>query len=201
MSYTTDINALPTDPSGGGSIEGNVSLVTNEIPQNINMNTNSNANASLDQSTINQIISGLQQASTNGVTNLPSRDIPRSTTPITQDAYVQPNYIPPPPNKYIEDFESDNESKDDMIREYNKNNQRRDSLDNLYNEIQIPLLLAILYFIFQLPIFKITLFKYLPFLFNTDGNINLNGLLFTCFLYGLVYYTISKTIYNVNLVL
>ena len=204
MSYTTDINSLPTDPSGGGSIEGNISLVANEIQQNnnFNANTNANTNPSLDQTTINQLISGLQQASTNGLTNLPSRDIPRSTIPITQDASVQPNYIPASEtNRYIEESDMDNESNDDMVRDYNRKNQNRDTLDNLYNEIQIPLLLAILYFIFQLPIFKITLFKYLPFLFNSDGNINLNGLLFTSILYGFVYYVIVKSIYNVNLIL
>ena len=192
MSSTTDINSLPTDPSGGGSIDGNISLKTNEMQSNANSNM-------LDQSTINQIITGLQQASTNGITNLPSRDIPRSTVPITHDASVQPNYIPPSlSNRYIEEIESDNESREDMIKDYNKIRERRDNLDSLYNEIQIPLLLSILYFIFQLPIFKTTLFKYFPFLFNSDGNINLNGLLFMSFFYGFAYYVIFKSIYNIN---
>jgi hypothetical protein len=192
MSSTTDISSLPTDPSGGGSIDGNISLKTNEIQSTTNSNI-------LDQTTINQIITGLQQASTNGATNLPSRDIPRSTGPITQDVTIQPNYIPQAPsNRYIEEIESDTESREDMIREYNKTTQRRDNLDNLYNEIQVPLLLSILYFIFQLPIFRTTLFKYLPFLFNSDGNINLNGLLFMSGLYGFAYYVIFKSIYNIN---
>jgi len=205
MSYTTSINDLPTNPTGGGSIsgniehskagvEGNISLVANEL-SNDNTNINTNINTNLDQTTINQIINGLQQASATGVTNLPSRDIPRSTAPITQDPYVQPNYIPSTEMpRYIEE----DDDKEEMVRAYNKKSQRQDSLDNLYNEIQIPLLLSILYFIFQLPIFKITLFKYLPFLFNTDGNINLNGLLFTSLFYGLIYYTLSKIMYNVN---
>ena len=192
MSSTTDINSLPTDPSGGGSIDGNISLTTNEMQSNANSNM-------LDQTTINQIITGLQQASTNGITNLPSRDIPRSTAPITQDPAIQPNYIPTAPsNRYIEETESDYENKENMIKEYNKISETRDNLDSLYNEIQVPLLLSILYFIFQLPIFKTTLFKYFPFLFNSDGNINLNGLLFMSFLYGFAYYVIFKSIYNIN---
>lgn len=190
MSYTTSINELPTDPSGGGSIEGNIGLIANETTR-----TENNTNTSLEQSTINQIISGLQQASATGATSLPSRDIPNTTSQITQDPYIQPNYIPPETNnKYINEVETS----DDMIRIYNKNNGTEDSLDNLYNQIQTPLLLAILYFIFQLPIFKNTLFKYLPILFNSDGNINLTGLIFTSIMFGSTYFILSKTMLTLS---
>ena len=196
MSYTTSINELPTDPTGGGSIEGNIGLIANEtIRKENNPNPNVNANISLEQSTINQIISGLQQASVTGATSLPSRDIPNTTSQITQDPYIQPNYIPPETNnKYINELETP----DDMIRRYNKNNVSEDSLDNLYNQIQIPLLLAILYFIFQLPIFKNTLFKYLPILFNSDGNINFTGLIFTSIMFGSTYFILSKTMLTLS---
>lgn len=198
MSNTTSILDLPTDPSGGGSIEGNVSLVANELSkENMISNDNSNAQTSinLDQTTINQIINGLQQASSSGITNLPSRDIPRNTTQITQDPQIQPNYIPPPLQKnYIED----DDTNENMIYNYNKNIKSQDSLDSLYNEIQIPLLLIVLYFIFQLPIFKNTLFKYLPTLCNKDGNYNISGFLFTSFLYGTSYYFLSKIIVHAS---
>ena len=58
----------------------------------------------LDENTISQIVSGLQRASVNGATLLPSRDIPNTTTNISNDAQVQPNYVPPAPpqqNDYI----------------------------------------------------------------------------------------------------
>lgn len=195
---TTSINDLPTDPAGGGSIGGNINLITNEKPpsqvnpneySNTN-NTTSNSNISLDQNTINQIVNGLQYASSSGATVLPSRDIPRNTLHMTQDANIQPNYISPDNNKYIEE----NISNDEIEEEYNQIYKNSNSLDKLYDELQIPLLLIVLYFIFQLPIFKITLFKYLPFLCNTDGNMNLNGLLFTSILYGIIYYILSQTI-------
>lgn len=181
---TTDINNLPTDPTGGGTIEGNIGLVATEPNREAN-------NLSLEQTTINQIINGLQQASATGATELPSRDIPHTTSQIMQDPYIQPNYIPTTSNStnYIDD----DEPMENIINNYNKQNEKEDSLDKLYNQIQIPLLLAILYFIFQLPIFKNTLFKYLPILFNTDGNINLTGLITTSLLYGFIYFTITKT--------
>ena len=102
---STSINDLPTDPTGGGG--SNISLAINETnnlvqPTSQNMPPNNSSQLSLDQSTISQIVNGLQQASIAGVTNLPSRDIPLHTEQLTQDVQIQTNYVPPPSNdKYI----------------------------------------------------------------------------------------------------
>jgi len=188
---TTSINDLPTDPSGGGSVGGNVSLVINETSGTNNMVQSAQPgpsnSLSLDQITISQIVNGLQQASLAGATSLPSRDIPLHTEQLTKDAQIQPNYIPPPSKDYI------NETDDD-INNYYKTEKMDNSLDSLYDELQAPLLLAVLYFLFQLPIFKKSVFKYLPFLCHTDGNYNFNGLLFSCALFGFIYYSLSKTV-------
>ena len=188
---TTSINDLPTDPSAGGSVGGNVSLVINE-QQNISAPTqSSNSQLSLDQSTISQIVNGLQQASLAGATQLPSRDIPIQTEQLTNDVQTQPNYIPQASQKdYI------NESNYNDINNYYIAEKNQNSLDSLYDELQAPLLLAVLYFLFQLPFFKKNIFKYLPFFCNSDGNYNFNGLIFTCALFGFIYYSLSKTVKN-----
>ena len=174
---TTSINDLPTDPSIGS----NVNLIINETSPSSNP-------LSLDQSTISQIVNGLQQASLAGATTLPSRDIPLTTEHLTKDVEVQPNYVPPPHVKdYINDI-------DDDINNYYKSEKVENSLDNIYDEIQAPLLLSILYFLFQLPFFKRAILKYLPFLCHLDGNYNFNGLLFVCALFGFIYYSLSKTV-------
>jgi len=193
---TTSINDLPTDPTNGGSINGNVNgninLVVNEMQQASNqLGSNMNSGpVSLDQSTISQIVNGLQQASLAGATSLPSRDIPLNTESLTKDAYVQPNYVPPPTNR---DYIVEN---DEDINKYYKEEKMNNSLDKIYDELQAPLLLAILYFLFQLPFFKKLIFKYLPFFCHSDGNYNINGLLFTCGLFGFIYYSLSKTVQN-----
>jgi hypothetical protein len=188
---TTSINDLPTDPAGGGSIGGNVINETNGQQMGQQMGQQSatnNSQLSLDQITISQIVNGLQQASLAGATSLPSRDIPLHTEQLTNDAQIQPNYVPPPQMRdYI------NESDDD-ISNYYKNEKTQDSLDSIYDELQAPLLLAVLYFLFQLPFFKKYIYKYLPFFCHTDGNYNFNGLVFTCGLFGFIYYSLSKTV-------
>lgn len=196
---TTSINDLPTDPLVGGSIGGNISLVINEPVQNTLVPPQGqpqgypNSQLTLEQSTISQIVNGLQQASLAGATQLPSRDIPLQTEQLTNDAQINPNYIPQPTQSdrdYINDMNVDN------INDYYRDEKQQNSLDSLYDELQAPLLLAILYFLFQLPFFKKAVFKYLPFLCSSDGNYNFNGLIFTCALFGFIYYSLSKTVKN-----
>ena len=66
---STSILDLPIDPVGGGGISNNVSLNANEkvAIQTQQSNQQNNLGVSLDQTTINQIVSGLQQASINVV--------------------------------------------------------------------------------------------------------------------------------------
>ena len=105
---STSINDLPTDPAGGGSIGGNVSFSANEKISNTQPTNTNQPSMSLDQSTIAQIVNGLQQASSSGLTQLQSRDIPRTTETLTQDEQIQPNYIPQTSNH---DYIKENEEK------------------------------------------------------------------------------------------
>jgi hypothetical protein len=196
---TTSINDLPTDPMGSNA--NNISIIASEkgsANMNTNASTNANANTnslSLDQSTISQIVNGLQQASVAGATMLPSRDIPQSTQALTQDAFVKPNYVPPPSNT---DYINDNLEPSEYINSYQQEAQIKNSLDSVYDEIQTPLLISILYFLFQLPIMKKTLFKYIPYLCHSDGNYNLNGLVFSSAAFGFLFYSLSKTMRQFN---
>jgi len=196
MSDSTSILDLPTDPIGSGNGSNNISLIASEnikVPPQMQPLTNqipSSNGLSLDQTTISQIVNGLQQASITGITQLSSRDIPMNTTNISTDPQIQPNYVPPPINNidYIKNYEQTY----DIIDHYDKNMARQHSIDEMYNEIQTPVLLIVLYFLFQLPFVKKHLYRYFPVLFSIDGNLNINGLLFTSTLFGLLFYILNK---------
>jgi hypothetical protein len=194
MSDSTNIFDLPTDPVGGGNIGGGISLSATENVSH--PKSGPTPNFSLDQTTINQIVNGLQQASATGATQLPSRDIPMTSTNIMNDPQIQPNYVPTHERNidYIKNYEDSS----DMIDNYNKNNQYNNSIDDMYNEIQTPLLMAVLYFLFQLPFFKKFLFGYFPILFSKDGNLNLYGFSFNSVLFGMLFYLINKFTQNFN---
>ena len=197
MSDSTSILDLPTDPVGGGNITLNASenVVQKQMQQpnqgpSQGPNQGQTPNFSLDQTTISQIVSGLQQAAVSGATQLPSRDIPMNTSGHSNDAQVQPNYVPMHEREadYIKDYEQTS----DTIDSYNRNVNRGNSLDEMYNEIQTPLLLAVLYFLFQLPFFRRFLFSYFPVLFSNDGNFNINGFVFSSVLFGLLFYLLNR---------
>lgn len=193
---TTSISDLPTDPAGGGSHNVSMSVSEKMSGQNPGGGVPSMPGSlTLDQTTINQIVSGLQQASSSGATQLPSRDIPKNTDVITQDPYIQPNYIPPP---QIRDYINEDETGERIIENYNRDMKNTNNLDDMYNEIQTPLLLAVLFFLFQLPFFKKLLLSYVPALFLKDGNYNINGYIFMSILFGLIYYVINKMINQFN---
>jgi len=176
---STNIFDLPTNPASGN---GNINLSATPQQQD--------SQISLDQSTINQIVNGLQQASASGATQLQSRDISQNTEGLTNDAQIQANYIPPTiPNQsdYIEDSYT-----------HQQYIQPSDKLDELYNEIQMPLFLSILYFLFQLPIVKKQLCAYLPILFSKDGNMNIHGFIVTSLLFGISFYSVNKSIKALN---
>jgi hypothetical protein len=170
----TSLNDLPSNPINGGNIQMQLQDV----------GIQSNHPISLDQASISQIVNGLQKASLSGATRLPSRDIPMTTNHLVSDDEAMTNYIPKSQDKYIDD--------DDYDMPTTQNN----NLNKIYNELQFPLLLGILYFIFQMPIFKNTLFQYFTFLFSTDGNYNINGLSFLSIMFSLTYYVLANIIFR-----
>ena len=220
MSDTTNLADLPSDPAVGGGSQ-NVVLQTTDKPTtydpnvgissaNASANANANANASVGGSTnpnsnngsseiqeqkmMNELISGIQQASANGGTGLPSRDIPTNTVHFADDQ-VKPNYVP---QQEQSDYIHNTDTEQDILARRVKNQNSRDSLEILYDEFQIPIIIGLLYFIFQLPIVKSKVLAILPSLFNKDGNPNLTGYIINSVFFGLAYYVISKTLVHLQ---
>lgn len=127
--------------------------------------------------------------------HLPSRDIPQDPTGYSNDEEVQPNYVPKP-KKHV-DFVSEEEIMTERnLREYEARLKKENKMDMMLTEIQIPLFIAILYFIFQLPVINSLLLKYFSFLaiYDIDGNFNLIGLILKSILFGNVYYMFNQAI-------
>jgi hypothetical protein len=215
----TDLNSLPVNPSAGNasSLPANI-VITKEdkIPEGAmerlmqerekDLKNSMQGPASqqaqgpqipsqqmpnaMEQSTLNNFISGIQQASASGLTSLPSRDIPQMTSAIALDNQVKPNYIPQQQGGYIEN----KINPDYIINEQRRQQNKMDTLDVMYDELQIPILLAILFFLFQLPVFRSYLLRFAPSLFNKDGNPNLSGYVINSMLFALLYYVIKNSL-------
>ena len=139
---------------------------------------------------INSFVTGLQQAAANEALQLPSRDIPQSQNHITQDNQMQPNYIPEAKQDYIDD--TYNHEK--VINKQINKQESINNMDALYDDIHVPIILAVIYFVFQLPVIKTNTLKYIPSLFNKDGNYNVLGYFINSLAFASTYYCVIKSL-------
>ena len=200
MNDTTSIDDLPgiagPGNGGGGGIVQNA--LKPEIPhqtyspivsasqqqqqqQQQHVQSNSDMN-------VNEFVTGLQRATASGMTTLPIRDVPRNTESVISDEQTMPNYVPKAPHDYIREHHENTQS---FLQHHERSTNRGESIDVVYETLQVPILLAILYFTFQLPVMRKYLLMYLPSIFNKDGNHNLSGLLFISILFSFTYYGIN----------
>lgn len=135
--------------------------------------------------------STLKDVATGGATNLPSRDIPQHTLPRQSDQEVKPNYIP---NTEENDYIGNILDREKILQENTRKQNQSDNMDYLYENLQMPVLVSIVYFIFQLPAVRKNVLSFLPSLFNNDGNPNLSGYVFNSAMFGIAYIFLTKGI-------
>lgn len=185
MADSTSISDLPgaIDPAQSNKVVLEKTELNNQPSGNPPLATE------LSSDSINKIISGIQQASATGMTSLPSSHIPMQTQQITQDPQIQPNYVPPPTKT---DYIDQHDTMHSLIAQ-NKNTQKeQDRLDLLYNELQMPIIVMALFFVFQMPFFQKKFKKIFPSLFLVDGNHNISGYLMKTVLFGGLFYCVNK---------
>ena len=175
-------------PNGGYSMQ-NPMIQTQNNP---NMGNNVQNQVQQQQPNYNELISQIQKAAANGTTALPSRDIPIDPIKVANDSQTQPNYIPPPQvqENYIKNYETPQQ----VIEENNKKTSAANLYDTLFYEMQLPIIIALLYFLFQLPAVKKHSKNMFPFLFKDDGNPNLNGFIFNSVMFASMVYVLLKVL-------
>lgn len=181
MSTSSYNNLIPSSGSNSG----------NPIMQNNNL-TMENSQQSQAPPNYNELISQIQKAAVYGSTALPSRDIPMEPVKIMNDVQSQPNYIPPP--QFQEDYIKNNISPQNII-ETNMREYKQDTMfEKIYAEIQLPLIIGLLFFLFQLPVVKQYNKTLLPFLFKTDGNPNLYGYIANSIMFASMVHILLKLV-------
>ena len=118
-----------------------------------------------------------------------NRGFTQDTEMYQNDEQMRPNYIPSAKltTDYLREYE------DRMVKmtdEHQKEKHRKDLVGSLYDEFQTPILIGVLFFLFQIPYINTLMFKYLSFMkiYNEDGNLNLYGLMFKSVLFGFTYF-------------
>jgi len=80
------------------------------------------------------------------------------------------------------------------MRKHERGRHRERFAKSIWEDLQVPVLIAILYFIFQMPVVTTLLYKYFSFLsiYSADGNMNFSGLLLKSALFGSLFFGIQK---------
>lgn len=181
MTTSSYNNLIP--PSGSNT--------SNPIMQNSPL-TMENSQQSQPPPNYNELITQIQKAAVYGSTALPSRDIPMEPVKIMNDVQSQPNYIPPP--QIQEDYIKNSISPQNII-ETNMREYKQDTMiEKIYAEFQLPLIIGLLFFLFQLPVVKQYNKSLLPFLFKTDGNPNLYGYIANSIMFASMVHILLKLV-------
>lgn len=204
---TTELSNLPSDPSVPQTSSA-PQLPT--VPENIKMETTAyrndlDSNPTIppvaDPKQMTQMVSSLQNAAKQGLTNL-AEDIPKQTTHITQDTQTIANAIPEQiatanatPIDYIQNFATQEE----ISNQISKQETKQDTLDFILEELKWPLIIAVMFYIFQSRNFHKIIMSKVPSLFNETGGFNSNGLIALSAAFGASYYSSTKVMKHFSL--
>jgi hypothetical protein len=124
---------------------------------------------------------------------LPSRDIPQDTLQFSNDPEIVPNYIPPAKvaSDFVKEYEQSYEKKEKRIQTRDKTAR---TLDDLFLELRVPIIVSMLFLLFQSPIFHTYVLKHFSIfaIHLADGNLNVQGLLLKSAMFGATYYVLEK---------
>lgn len=152
---------------------------------------------------MNEVMQGVQRASANGMTMIPTRDIPMNPNAFTHDEQSRPNYVPQPQQQMSgmgmsggsggsADYIKDHTSMENIVRANARQSNQIDTIEAIYYDLQMPILIGVLYFIFQMPVFRAQLLHFLPSLFGEDGNFKIMGLTATSVMFAGTFFVIMK---------
>jgi hypothetical protein len=140
---------------------------------------------------MNEFVSGIQQASASGALGLQHRDVPLDKAGVTRDETVKPGFIP---SVTQTDYITEHQTSEEIIRQNAKKQAAESNTERIISELGIPLLIAALYFMYQLPIVRRTFFKTLPMCYNKTGDLNLTGYLVNSLVFGFIIFTSHKAV-------
>lgn len=194
-----------------GNQQQNISYNPNpSYNSNPSYNTNNNVSSSQDKSPasmipqnspnadIHEILSQIERASAKNLTTLPPRDIPIDTSRVVSDERIKPDYIPTIKKETMDKYLKEMKDEEEKMKNNALKNEKEEKWELLFNDFQEPLIIMILFFLFQLP-FSTKLFRrFFPFLITKDGYPRMTGYLVKSCLFGGSFFVIHKLIQNMG---
>ena len=126
---------------------------------------------------------------------LQNRDVVQDQSYYQQDESIKPNYIPQPTQNHDSNYVYEQEDRVKRQRRAKKGKLFSDwKFDDMVAELQQPIIVALLFLIFQAPTINNIIAKYLSFMhfFGEDGDLNTSGILFKSAMFGACYLAFGK---------
>lgn len=210
MEGSTSIDDLPMAPAGISNSDSPVQLQVSEVNTKVDAKDlqrmeeerrqlsvpQGPADIPMSQEEASQLVQGLQMASRSGALALPSRDIPMDQSQVNMDQEARANFVPVLTTQ--QDYIGNTQNTDEIIAHSNMKKQKEDTWDKLYDELQAPIIIAVLFFVFKIPNVQSLLFRSFPMLLKTDGNPSLGGYLYLASIFGLSYFILNKTLQHLS---
>ena len=201
---TTSIESLPTSNhvennqpvvQSNNLSKPNIDLTIQEINKNNNNQQVHTQQAPIQQvhtqqEQVSSLVSGIQKAAAAGITGLPSRDIPKNESVVNSDPNIKSDWIED--KAKVADYITTEETQNQVLEAHKSNVEKENQIQNLFSHIQIPIMVALLYCIFQTPIIKNNMTEYLGFLYKKNGHLKNIGYIVTSSLFGFLYFIMIK---------
>lgn len=186
----------PTDPNAPAEQFPSYNDVLNN-PQLMGESQQGGANKQPgpDNSESYNIVSTMQDmAASNAETfGLPSRDIPQMTH--RHDVRANPTHIP---KQNVQKYIHNQETPECMINNKRMEHNRQVTTDTIFEQMQLPVMVGILYFLFSLPVVNNWFLKTFKDSFYPDGDMKFAGFVIKSTVFASLYYGLTYAIqYNV----
>jgi len=195
MSDTTSIDDLPLSSQTPGNYGGGGAplIYSPNVGGDPMM---SHGPTQIPGNVMNEVLQGVHRASANGMTMIPTRDIPMNPNSFTHDDQARPNYVPQKSVHFQDgggsgDYIKEHTSMESIVRANARQSNQIDTIEAIYYDLQMPILIGVLYFIFQMPVFRAQLLHFLPSLFAEDGNFKIIGVTATSAMFAGTFFVIT----------
>mgnify|MGYP000100218558 CR=1 FL=1 len=178
--------------SDGGATSYSTSDLDKRRPQEVDLTDNSGGNKSMEE-----MMKQVQVASGQGLTNI--SQVPTHHASTSQQHVVDTQATANNLEK-SEELEKKRVrfTEDDYINNYQAPNtsevttDSRATTETLFEQFKVPIIVGLLYYIFEMPAIQKMLLKAFPKMFKSDANINDYGALLMAVIFGGLYYGITK---------
>jgi hypothetical protein len=188
--YSTNIDDLPMN-NQENNVAQNVQLKIDEKTTEYKpLNDNKGPNIP-DQNMMNEIMNQTNNIASGGNLDIPIRDVPINDGVRQTDEQINNEFMM---NENHPDYIDSWENNQQIIYDQHKSDNQRDSLEVIYSEFQLPILIMLLYFFFHLPVVNKWFHKNMNFLYMKDGNMNFQGYIFKSIIFALLFYVIHRNI-------